>query len=131
MTVRFLPAARFVELVEREPSVRHRVLTTLASTLDARTRHLVDIATLDVPSRLAKWLLDHAAAQPWRGRTVLTARLPASQSDLAAEIGTTRVTVNRTLRGFHTAGLIAIHPDRILLLSPEGLTARCDAAGRP
>lgn len=69
-------------------------------------------------------------AQPWRGRTVLAVRLRASQSDLAAELGTTRVTVNRILRGFHTAGLIAIHPDRVLLLSPEGLTARCDAAGR-
>jgi CRP/FNR family cyclic AMP-dependent transcriptional regulator len=128
VTIRYLPGPVFTDLVEREPSVRHRVLATMASTLRTRTQQLTDIATLDVAGRLAKWLLGRATIERVEGNSVLITRLTTPQSDLAAELGSTRVTVNRVLHGFRDAGLIALQPGHVVLLDPDRLTALYDDA---
>ncbi len=47
--------------------------------------------------------------------------LRCSQDELAAELGTTRSTLNRALHGFEDLRLIAIEDNRITLRKPESL----------
>ncbi|MFF0319616.1 Crp/Fnr family transcriptional regulator [Nonomuraea angiospora] len=67
----------------------------------------------DVPSRVATWLVRRSA----------TGRVPlhAGQAGLGAEIGATRVSVNRALRGFERRGLIEIRAGEVVVLDPRAL----------
>ena len=67
---------------------------------------------LDVPGRLAKYLLELARVQ---------AEAPITQDDLAAAIGSTRVTVNKLLGGFEKRGLVRVERRRVTVLDPAGL----------
>jgi CRP/FNR family transcriptional regulator len=122
--VRHLPRAVFLDLFDREPSVRHQVLRVLAATLGQRTDQLMDMATLGVPARLAKWLLYRATADPTNPPTGGTVPLPASQALLAAELGTTRVTVNRALRALEAAGVIRVRAGCAVIQDLHGLATR-------
>ncbi|MFI9836762.1 Crp/Fnr family transcriptional regulator [Nonomuraea sp. NPDC051941] len=68
----------------------------------------------DVPSRVATWLVRRCAA----GRVPLH----AGQAGLGAEIGATRVSVNRALRGFERRGMIEIRAGEVVVLDPRALS---------
>ena len=79
---------------------------------------------LDVPGRLAKWLLGRAGdATGTAVRRATVVLLGRSQGELAAELGTTRESLNRALRTFVAVGLVAVDGERITLLDPAGLAA--------
>ena len=59
---------------------------------------LEDVMLLDVPSRIAKYLLDSGTGLPEPHALTLT------QDELAAAVGSTRVTVNRSSPISSTAG---------------------------
>lgn len=120
--VRFIPRAAFLALLRHEPAAVEGLLHTLAAMVRAgNERHLAAVG-LDVPGRLAAWLLDRA--EPLVGypdQQALT--LNRSQSELAAELGTTRSTLNRALNGFIDLDIIARVGDRVLILKPDALAA--------
>ncbi|MEV5504000.1 Crp/Fnr family transcriptional regulator [Nonomuraea fuscirosea] len=109
--VAYLPRAAVMELVASEPSVAARMLRTLAATVRDLDERLLDAATRDVPSRVASWLVRHCAG----GRVPLH----GGQAGLGAEIGATRVSVNRALRGFERRGLIEIGAGEVVVLDPR------------
>jgi CRP/FNR family transcriptional regulator, cyclic AMP receptor protein len=119
VVVRLIERAAFIDLVEREPELARGLLHALAAMVRATNERFVDLLTLDVPGRVAKWLLAHAVQQP----PVAGDAVPfvMSQSDLAAELSATRVSVNRTLKSFERIGWIRLERDRIVLLKPDGL----------
>ena len=73
-----------------------------------------DLAFLDVTSRLAKYLLEIA-------KTGLP--LPLTQDDLAAAIGSTRMTVNKLLADFEKRGLIDVERRNVRVID-EALLLR-------
>ncbi|MEV0312636.1 Crp/Fnr family transcriptional regulator [Nonomuraea fuscirosea] len=109
--VAYLPRAAVMELVASEPSVAARMLRTLAATVRDLDERLLDAATRDVPSRVASWLVRRCAG----GRVPLH----GGQAGLGAEIGATRVSVNRALRGFERRGLIEIGAGEVVVLDPR------------
>ncbi|SEN76082.1 Crp/Fnr family transcriptional regulator [Nonomuraea pusilla] len=111
----YLPAGAVLEAVAAEPAVASRLLRTLATTVRELDERLTDVVVLDVPGRVAKWLLRRAADGP--------VRLDDGQSGLGAEIGATRVSVNRALRSFARRGLIETRDGEIRLLD-RGALAR-------
>jgi CRP-like cAMP-binding protein len=120
--VRLVPRPLFLDLLRREPAAMEGLLETLAGWVRLANRRHADLVGLDVPGRLAKWLLSRAAdatgtAAP-RGATVMLRR---SQGELAAELGTTRSTLNKALKGFEDLGLLAIDGDRVVLREPAAL----------
>jgi CRP-like cAMP-binding protein len=119
VTVRLIERTTFTDLVEREPELAHGLLQALAEMVRATNERLVDLQTLDVPGRVAKWLLANAVQQP----AVAGCDVPftISQGDLAAEIGATRVSVNRALRSFERHEIVRSERDRIVLLKPDDL----------
>ncbi|WP_431909399.1 Crp/Fnr family transcriptional regulator [Nonomuraea jabiensis] len=112
--VAYLPRSAVLELLAAEPSVAARLLRTLAATVRDLDERLTDAAVRDVPSRVATWLVRRCA----------TGRVPlhAGQAGLGAEIGATRVSVNRALRGFERRGMIEIRAGEVVVLDPRALS---------
>jgi CRP/FNR family transcriptional regulator, cyclic AMP receptor protein len=119
VTIRLIERSAFLDALEREPGMAMALLCALTRMVRATNERLVDLQTLDVPARLAKWLLTYADQQPpVVGSNV---SFTMSQSDLAAELGATRVSVNRALKTFERRGCIRLERDRIVLQNPETL----------
>lgn len=124
VTVRLISRTVFLQLLKREPAVVQGLLRTLAGLVRAGNARHADFVGLDVPGRLAKWLLKHAATG-CGGEVVAgtVVELHASQGELAAELGTTRSTLNRALHSFESRGIIVVDANRITLKIPKKLIA--------
>ncbi len=120
--VRFIPRSAFLALLRHEPAAVEGLLHTLASMVrSGNERHLAAVG-LDVPGRLAAWLLDRA--KPLNGSSVhLALTVNRSQGELAAELGTTRSTLNRAINGFIDLEIVARDGERVVILNPEALVA--------
>jgi CRP-like cAMP-binding protein len=114
--VRYLGRAPVMDLVAREPAVAIAMLRGLAAMVRATNDRLADVLVLDVPGRLAKWLLARAGDGD-------AMALDCSQESLARTLGTTRETVNRTLHRFERLGLIDVRGDSVCLRDRRGLEA--------
>jgi CRP/FNR family cyclic AMP-dependent transcriptional regulator len=109
----------FVPFLEKHP----RAAIGLAAVLAARVRRLSERAedrqTMPLPARIAKRLL--ALAQEHGKRPVVGGpveiRLP--QQDLADLVGTTRESVNKHLRIWEEAGIVALGRGRVVLTQPK------------
>lgn len=122
VTVRFVPRQTFRQLLAREPSMVYGLLKTLAQMVRASDERYSRMLGLDVPGRLAAWLLDRARRTE---HTVaggpVTVTIGRSQGELAAELGTTRSTLNRALKDFEERGLIAIEGEQVTLLRKDAI----------
>jgi CRP-like cAMP-binding protein len=79
---------------------------------------------LDVPGRLAKWLLTRAGDPTGEEiRPGASVELRRSQGELAAELGTNRSTLNRALQSFANLGYVTVDGDRVVLHDPARLAA--------
>ena len=129
VTVRFVPRTTFRELLRREPTVVDGLLRSLAAMVRAgNARHAITVG-LDVPGRLAAWLLARAAETPGSDKVPLEITVGRSQGQLAAELGTTRSTLNRALIGFESLGYLSRRGDRIVIRNAAALAAHAEAPG--
>lgn len=117
--VRHLPRARFEELVDDVPAVRRHVLRLLAEQARRQQERFASTATISVEGRLAAWLLERTEAAPGSGVV-----LPGTQQELADLLGTTRVTVTRTLSRMRRDGLVELTGRTVVVLAPELLALR-------
>jgi CRP/FNR family transcriptional regulator, cyclic AMP receptor protein len=106
--VRYLPRRVVLDLVSREPAMALALMKGLAAMVRTTNERFSDLLALDVPGRLAKWLLAHADDS---GKVPLD----QSQEALARSIGTTRVSVNRSLGQFARRGLIYVRDGEIIV----------------
>lgn len=126
VTVRLVPRRVFLDLIHREPAAMTGLLRTLAAMVRAGNARHEDMVGLDVPGRLAKWLLQQATRDDAPVREGAVVHMQRSQGELAAELGTTRPTLNRALRNLVTRGTVAIDGDRVTILRPDSLRAWLD-----
>jgi CRP-like cAMP-binding protein len=121
-TLLAFPAEPVQALMAREPAFTMALLADLA----ARQRRLVglvdDLALHTVQSRLAKLLLTRAEASE-RGLPVP----PMTQADMAAQLGTVREMVSRTLRTFEGLGLIETRQGTIVVKDRTGLEQKAES----
>jgi CRP/FNR family transcriptional regulator/CRP/FNR family cyclic AMP-dependent transcriptional regulator len=92
----------FFDVLERHPRAMRVMLTQLARTIRDTSRRIEDLVFLDLPSRVAKALLDLRSAHGSNGEVHLT------QDDIAAFVGATRASVNRVLADLEQQGILAI-----------------------
>lgn len=128
VTVRFVPRSVFQALLRREPAVVDGLLRSLAAMVRAGNARHAKTVGLDVPGRLAAWLLARAAERGAgrRGRAEIS--LGRSQGQLAAELGTTRSTLNRALNSFEALGYLSRDGDRVVIRNPDALAAYTEEA---
>ena len=108
----------FLRLVEECPELARALLEDFARRLDHLTFLVEDLSLRTVRGRLARFLLEHA--EGGRERAVIHRW---TQEEMAAQIGTVREVVARTLRAFADAGLLRVERHRIILLDRAGLEA--------
>lgn len=114
------------ELVRSRPDAALAILTVIAGRLRETDQMATDLAFLDVSGRLARRLLDLAAASgKVRGDGVLI-NSTITQEELANMIGVTRESVNRNLGLFRRLGLISREGRRIVVLDEMGLRRYCE-----
>ena len=114
------------ELVRSRPDAALAILTVIAGRLRETDQMATDLAFLDVSGRLARRLLDLAAASgKVRGDGVLI-NSTITQEELANMIGVTRESVNRNLGLFRRLGLISRDGRRIVVLDEMGLRRYCE-----
>lgn len=121
--VRLVPRPTFLALLHREPAMVEGLLRTLAALVRHGNARHSDLLGLDVPGRLAKWLLARATTHGQREPDGIAVPLGRSQGELAAELSTTRSTLNRALSELESRGLLRVEQDCIVLHRPDALAA--------
>jgi CRP/FNR family cyclic AMP-dependent transcriptional regulator len=107
----------FLAFLEAHPAAVRVVLDALAKTIRRLSDRVEDLIFLDVPSRVAKYLLDLAQVN---GTAKL--ELTLTQDELAAFIGASRVSVNRVLGDLERREIIGIRRRHIVIVDPERLS---------
>src|SRR6266851_3869958 len=102
-------------MLERNPRILYRAFELFESRGEKLTQALEDVMLLDVPSHIAKYLLDSGNGQADPHAVALT------QDELAAAVGSTRVTVNKVLADFEHRGLIRVARRHVDVLVPDRL----------
>ena len=92
--------------------MRHRYIRRLSDRVE-------DLIFLDVPSRVAKYLLDLARVDADVAGS--EPELTLTQDELAAFIGASRVSVNRVLGDLERRDLISIRRRKIAIRDADGL----------
>ncbi|MBU0495541.1 MAG: Crp/Fnr family transcriptional regulator [Chloroflexi bacterium] len=111
-----LNRARFVDLLQREPALTWLLLQQFARQLRHLTALAEELGVWTVRARLARLLLEQAsvAGAPTRRFT---------HEEMAAQIGTVREVVGRTLRAFEDEALIHTQRHRIVVVDAAALRA--------
>jgi CRP-like cAMP-binding protein len=118
--VLFLPFAEVHALYQTHPQVAHAVVREMGSRVRALAALVDQLALQDVPTRVALAVLRYAE-ENGSLRSGSAFRLPRTQEELAAELGTTREGVSRALRSLRTSGVIGQRGSRIEVLEPARL----------
>jgi CRP/FNR family transcriptional regulator len=113
----FIPREHFLTVIHAHPELMQAALRALAIRI-RRLLHLVEELSLhEVPERVARYLLAQAKE---RGACFT---LDYTHAELAAQLGTVREVVTRTLNRFRKAGWISIQDGKITVLDPDALQA--------
>jgi len=120
-TLLLIPKADFHRLCRQHPDLALALIRSLAGRFRRLVRLDEGLAFLEVGQRLARFLLEKAAQE---GR--LTAEgtqfpLDLTHQELAAQIGTVRELVSRTLTRFQEQRIISIKDRTVLIRDPERL----------
>ncbi len=117
----------FLAFLERHPSAVRVVLETLARTIRRLSDRVEHLTFLDVPSRVAKYLLDLAQTSapvpvgPGAPARDAPLELGLTQDELAAFVGASRVSVNRVLGDLERREIVSIRRRHILIRDPDRL----------
>jgi CRP-like cAMP-binding protein len=111
----------FIELIDRDASIRHTLLASLAGEIRSITAHVQDLHFLDLPGRLARRILRESSTTAARSDGTIRVPWPYTQSELAGMIGGSRQSVNRLLAELADEGLIHIERDTLVIPDREAL----------
>jgi len=115
-----IPLDHLQRAMSEHPSVGRAILNRLASEVRRLSDMVEGLALHTVRTRLARFLLAQAEGElPSRRWT---------QEDIAAQIGTVREMVGRTLRALATEGYIRRERGRVVVIDKEGLEREASGA---
>ena len=122
----FLPKDGFLDLLINNGRIAINMIAGLSRFLRQFANQIEDLTFKDVPSRLARYLMELS-----RG-TRTTVELPISKSQLASNLGTVSETLSRTLRKLSEDDLISVSGKRVDIHDferLEELADKCKEAG--
>ena len=116
----------FKPLLEANHELALRMIDVLCERLRDTTDTLGDLATLKLPERLARKLLNLGAAhgdmsQGGVGGSTIRINIPLSDTDLARFVGCERESINKQMRAWHEDGIVARENRRVILRVPNAL----------
>jgi CRP/FNR family cyclic AMP-dependent transcriptional regulator len=124
----FMTGDEFRAYLREHPDAALVLIRMLVRRLAEADRDRVDLATQDSVGRIARRLLDLAAAHgaPAAGGTVI--ELSLTQDELARWTGATRETVSRALRLMRQLGWVSTDNRKVTVLDAAALRDRCGVA---
>jgi CRP-like cAMP-binding protein len=118
-----VPADVLYDALRAHPDQTMKMATHIARRLQAFTEQAVDLSMLDVPGRLAKYLVTHLE------RRSMVVSLGLSQVELALRLGASRQSINRALSSFTQRGYIeSLGGGAYRILNPAKLLALSESA---
>jgi len=109
-----LDRSDLLAVLRTDPNLALAVMTILCDRLRTVTWLLESMMFNDTTGRLASTLLILCQGKPGR-------RIDITQGALGGRVGAARETLNRKLREWQAAGVIALEPGRITVLDPAAL----------
>lgn len=94
------------------------MISGLAKKLRLMNKHIESIS-LDVPKRLAKYLLEQFNSDTETGKKYI--ELPISKHDLSSYLGTIDETLSRTFKKFQDEGIIKVSGKKIYITDKKVL----------
>jgi len=114
----------FTRHTRRIPQFSFNFLQELSRRLRYNTQQVDSLASLGVPQRLARKLLELAQAYGQAGPEGIFINLTLTQTDLASLIGATRESTNKSLRDFRRHQWIQLRQGHITILNQQALQAQ-------
>jgi CRP/FNR family transcriptional regulator, dissimilatory nitrate respiration regulator len=111
----FFPKQDFLALLHAHAQIAINMIGGLSRFLRQFASQIEELTFKDVPSRLARYLLDLS------GGKAVSVELPVSKTQLASHLGTVSETLSRTLRKLSDEDLIAVRGKVIEILDAERL----------
>lgn len=114
--------SEFMKLLESSPSIAVKLLDVLAQRLRRLSQRSEDAAFLDVPTRLARRLLDLASRFGEKARAPsleIRIALKLSQQELGELVGATRESVNKHLSDWTRQGIVSLQGGRMTISDIE------------
>ena len=115
------PRDQMRELAQTYPELAMALLAEFANRLRGMVGLVENLALHTVNGRLARLLLEQAAATE-QG----SAPVALTQAEMAAHIGSVREMVGRALKAFEAAGLISLSRGAIQIIDPAGLATQAE-----
>jgi len=123
-TVLTLQREDFRQAIVQHPAMSIAVMAALVDRVRRADEMVEDAVFLDLPSRLAKKLLDlaenHGVATPLG----FEIRLRLTQQDLADMVGATRARVNEAITHFKERGVLTMTRHHLIIANPDELRSR-------
>lgn len=107
-----IEATDFNALVRADSDLAMAVIHDLSQRLRSMVRLSQDLSLRTVSARLARFILAQQGAAPGRRWT---------HEDIAAQVGSVREVVSRSLKNFSQAGLIELQRQQIIICDVDGL----------
>jgi CRP-like cAMP-binding protein len=121
-TLVVLERRALLDVLQRNPQFSIRLIELLCQRVRRSDERMMEIAFMDLPTRLSRLLLRLSAAPPASPEAPVS-RLSLSQSELAKMIGNTRENVNRCLRKWQEVELIDLKDGWLILRDRARLDA--------
>ena len=111
----------FMDFLEEHPEVVAKTTNMLTRRLRSVNQMLGDMAFLDVPTRMAKQLLELAETYSSGVEAHGTVEVPLGQDDLARLVGASRETISRALNNYRRLGILSTSHRRITITDRNAL----------
>lgn len=121
-TVAWLPSKILLDLVASEPAVARDLISDLAGRVVHFTS-VVQTLTLDVPSRLARYLFQRALQTGRATPEGLRVDLGMRKNELAEALGTVPETLSRAFAKLKAEGILTVRGSAVTILDMRALAA--------
>ena len=111
----------FLDFIEKYPEVATHTTALLTNRLRSANQMMGDLAFLDVPTRVAKQLIELAEKQLAGAAPNGDIDISIGQDELARLVGSSRETVSRALTSYRRMGLLTTFHRRICITDFHGL----------
>ena len=111
----------FMDFLEEHPQVVAETTSLLTRRLRNVNQMLGDMAFLDVPTRLAKQLLDLAGTYAGDESQSGAVEVPIGQEELARLVGASRETISRALNSYWRLGILTTSHRRVTITNLQAI----------
>lgn len=126
-TILSFPAAALTAAAREDPEVLFDLMRLMCRRLKEAMAMIESLALLDLPGRVAGFLLNEAA----RGLSDTVVRLGISHRELAKIVGATPEALSRAFKRLGAAGLVTVHGREVTVLDADGLAREAGMASAP